>query len=238
MKEILKFCTTMVYTLLHHLAWHHLMSLLPRKLRKLNMPRCSVPVSPWHIYAMLWCNSPWCVPKFARSKQNWNPLTNLEKTSPWAIHFMPKNWHRLALIQVSDFRPDFAFSFTHLSAMKVLEFQAKLNFSKSCCTTSIDKSCYIPSLTTNQQVIRPITEAPFESLPKKTTQYQCQSTYAKSIGRSLLETFISCFVTSWWLVISASALPNKVQKFPLKWFHMVSSLRGHLASFVFLHLFT
>ena len=31
---------------------------------KLNMPRCSVPVSPWHIYAMLWCSSPWRVPKF------------------------------------------------------------------------------------------------------------------------------------------------------------------------------
>lgn len=50
---------------------------------------------------------------------------------------------------------------------KVLEFQAKLNFSKSCCTTSIDKSCYIPCLTTDQQVIRPITEAPFETYPKK-----------------------------------------------------------------------
>lgn len=51
---------THCYTTWHGITWCHRW--------KLNMPRCSVPVSPWHIYAMLWCSSPWCVPKFARSK--------------------------------------------------------------------------------------------------------------------------------------------------------------------------
>lgn len=38
MKEILKFCTTMVYTLLHHLAWHHLMSPLEAQYAKVLCP--------------------------------------------------------------------------------------------------------------------------------------------------------------------------------------------------------
>ena len=121
MKEILKFCTTMVYTLFTPLgmASPHVTA---------GSSICQGALSLYPLGIPMQC----CGAVHLGVCQN---LQEAKLESTWEF-------------QTSDLISRFPLPVFLPS--KVLEFQAKLNFSRSCCTTSIDKSCYIPSLTTDQ----------------------------------------------------------------------------------------